>query len=189
MTSQKTRKLVESALMIALATILSFFKVDGFWAQGGSVTACSMLPIIFIAFRYGLVWGSFTGVAYGLLQLLLATNSLAGASIGALVGSVLLDYILAFGILGIAAIFKKTIKNETIALASGSAFVIFLRFIMHFLSGVLIFGSYAPEGQSAAVYSLIYNGSYMLPEMILTTLVAVILTRYFSLETMSSKKV
>jgi thiamine transporter len=60
---------------------------------------------------------------------------------------------------------------------------------MHFLSGVLIFGSYAPEGQSAAVYSLIYNGSYMLPEMILTTLVAVILTRYFSLETMSSKKV
>lgn len=178
MTKFNTRRLVESALMIAIATILAtFVKIDAPWAFGGSITLCSALPIIVIAFRYGIPWGLFTGFVFSVLQILTGMSALKGISVAALIGSLVLDYFVAFTAFGFAPVFRKIIKNQTLALVTGTAFVLVIRFVAHFLSGTLIFGSYAPENMYPAVYSLIYNAGYMVPEIILTCAAAAILSK------------
>lgn len=98
MMNDKTRKLTETALLIALGTILSLIQFPGPWVNGGSITLCSMLPICIIGYRYGVRWGILGGVVYGLLQLLLGVNALRGISLATVALSVLLDYLLAFGV-------------------------------------------------------------------------------------------
>lgn len=149
--------------MIALAAILSFIKVFAL-PQGGSVTAGSMVPIILFALVWGGRDGMLAGLVYGLLQFLLD-----GIAIHVL--SILIDYLLAFSLLGVAGFFGK---NRTQALL-GTILAVFLRFLASFFSGWLIFGSYAPAGQSPALYSFIYNASYLLPELIITTVLVALL--------------
>jgi thiamine transporter len=87
---------------------------------------------------------------------------------------VLLDYVLAFTVLGTAAFFGKPLKDRRAAAALGASSVVFLRFLCSFISGIVIWGSYAPAGTPVWLYSLTYNGSYMLPELIITALGALI---------------
>ncbi len=171
-------RLVESGVMIALATVLSTIKfID--MPMGGSVTAFSMLPIMLIAYRYGVKWGTLTGVTYGLLQMLLGMQNLRyGASVWAVLVIILFDYLVAFGVLGTAGAFRKTLPNQTAALAVGSVVASVLRFACHFISGWVVWAVWAPEGMPAWRYSLEYNGYYMLPECILTTVAAVLLSAY-----------
>ena len=91
-----------------------------------------------------------------------------------LVGMILLDYVLAFSFLGLACVFAKPFKNKLVGVAVGSAAVCVLRFLCSFLSGVLIWGNLS-DGLPAWIYSLTYNGSYMLPEGIMTTIAVVLL--------------
>ena len=79
----------------------------------------------------------------------------------------MLDYVVAYTVLGLGKTFSAFIKNKTAKLITGTFVVVFLRFVCHFLSGILIWNVYAPEGQSAFLYSLIYNGSYMGIELII----------------------
>lgn len=120
MMNDKTRKLTETALLIALGTILSLIQFPGPWVNGGSITLCSMLPICIIGYRYGVRWGILGGVVYGLLQLLLGVNALRGISLVTVVLSVLLDYLLAFGVLGFSGLFRRKIQNQSAAFMAGA---------------------------------------------------------------------
>ncbi len=176
----RTRKLVEGALMIALSTVLSMislFKMP----YGGSVTLLSMLPLVLMSFRHGAKWGLFTAFVHGALQLVLGLENVAYcATIWSQIGCILLDYLLAFTVLGLASTFAKPFSNRVTGLLVGTFGVCFLRFVCSFLSGWLLWGSYKDSYEWATnlpvwLYSLIYNGSYMLPETILTVLGAVLL--------------
>ena len=187
MKNTKTRKLVEAAVMIALATVLSYIKV--FEApMGGSITAFSQIPIIIIGYRYGLKWGTFTGVVHGLLQMLLQGlgNFAYVKGIGAYLILILFDYVLAFAVLGIGgAAFSKAIKNQPIGIALGAVLASFLRFICHFVSGVTIWGEYADGWKSVWGYSFGYNGFYMLFEGIISVVGVVALAIVLDLKSPS----
>ena len=168
--------LVECALMIAMSTVLSMFKIFEL-PQGGAVTCASMVPLVLVSYRHGLKWGISTAFAHSLLQMIIQFNAPRANTFGAFVAVVLLDYVLAFTVLGTAAFFGKPFKSRAASGAVGSVAVAFLRFLCSFLSGILIWGSYAPEGTPVWIYSLTYNGSYMLPEAVITAVVAVVLIR------------
>jgi thiamine transporter len=173
MKKKSTFILVECAMMIAMSTVLSFVKIFNL-PQGGSVTLFSMLPLVLVSYRHGLKWGVLTAFAHSLLQMLIEFYPPPAASVPAFVAVVLLDYVLAFTVLGAAAFFGKPLKNRRAGAAVGAAAVVFLRFMCSFISGIVIWGVYAPEGSPVWLYSLTYNGSYMLPELIITALGALI---------------
>ena len=173
-----TKRLTESAIMLAIATVLSLFQFTGPWVLGGSITFCSMLPIVIVAQRYGTRWGLGTALAYSLLQLLLGLNNVQYAPDAlTAVGIILLDYVLAFGMLGFSAVFNGVIRDRRIAIAVGITVAFFGRFLCHFLSGVIIWEALWPNalGWAPVVWSLSYNGSYMLPELLITVTVALLL--------------
>lgn len=158
----KTRKLTECGIAVAMAAVLSFVTV---WKmpQGGSVSLV-MVPLFIAAYRHGALWGTACGAVYGLLALMLD-----GVVYHPL--SVLLDYVLAFGLLGIAGLFGKGLRGIVLGTVSGTAG----RFASSVLSGWLLFAEYAPEGQNPLVYSLVYQATYLVPEMILSILALLLL--------------
>ena len=172
-TYSKTRTLVECALMIALGTVLANIKIFEM-PNGGSITLLSMLPFILVSYRHGTKWGLFTGFVNSLLQMLLGFYAPPAPGLLPLVGMILLDYVLAFTLLGLAGAIAKPFKNRLVGVAVGTAAVCGIRFLCSFLSGVLIWGNLS-DGLPAWTYSLTYNGSYMLPETILTTVAAVLI--------------
>lgn len=170
MKNVKTRTLVECAMMIALSTVLSMVTLFHM-PQGGSVTAASMVPLVLVSYRHGVKLGLATGFVHSLLQMALGFYAPPVATFPAFAGVVLLDYVLAFTVLGLAAFFGKGVKSRALSGALGALAVTFLRFVCSFLSGVLIWDSSAPEGVPVWYYSLVYNGSYMLPEGLITAAV------------------
>lgn len=156
-------KLTESAMMIALATVLSFLKLASL-PYGGSITIASLLPIVIIAVRYGIPWGLFTGLVHGSLQLLLDPSPLSYFSDGLSVAAiVLLDYILAFSLVGIAGATRK-IKNPTVSLTFGALIAGLARYICHVISGFTVWAGFSIPTAAALTYSFVYNATYMLPE-------------------------
>ncbi|MEG2174223.1 MAG: energy-coupled thiamine transporter ThiT [Oscillospiraceae bacterium] len=175
--SKKTRVLVECALMIALSTVLSKLEIP-IWIHGGSITAVSMLPILLISYRHGAKWGVGTAFAHSLLQMAMGfQNVLYCKTLSSQIICILLDYIVAFTVLGLAAMFGRPLKNRTGQIAMGSSVAIAIRFVCSFISGIVLWGEYAPAGTPVWVYSLLYNGGYMLPELILTVCAALLLYR------------
>lgn len=163
-----TLMLTESAVMIALAFILSFLKVVDM-PYGGSVTAFSMLPIIIIAFRYGTGWGLATGFAFSLLQMLMGLSDLSYAtSAAAAVAIILLDYIVAFTVLGLGGAFRSVIKDQGTAMAFGALFACVLRYICHVVSGCTVWAGVSIPTSDGLIYSLGYNATYMIPETLMT---------------------
>ncbi|MDL2232675.1 energy-coupled thiamine transporter ThiT [Ruminococcaceae bacterium OttesenSCG-928-L11] len=173
MKQSRTRILVECALMIAMATVLKYIKVFSM-PLGGSVTLCAMAPLVIASLRHGVKWGMFTGVVHGLIQMIMGfDNVLYCTTIPAMVGCVLLDYLLAYTAMGTSAFFAGLVKNRSGGVALGTAVAGLLRYFCSFLSGILIWGGYAPEGMPVWWYSLTYNGSYMLPEIAITAVAVV----------------
>ena len=174
MVTTTTRKITESAILAALGFVLSLIRIK-FLPWGGAITCLSMLPILLIGYRHGLGWGLGAGLVTGLLQSL-QDGALAPPSSGLLTyaGMMALDYIVAFGVLGLSGLFRKR-RN---GLFYASIVCILLRYACHTASGVILWGSYAWDGWSVFPYSLVYNGSYMLPELLLTAVAAWFLSRY-----------
>ncbi|MBQ1956879.1 MAG: energy-coupled thiamine transporter ThiT [Clostridia bacterium] len=178
--SKKLHIMVEGAIMVALATGLSMIKLITLpW--GGSVTLLSMLPIVIFSIRRGFVKGLMTAFVYSVMQLLLGitVDGLLGWGLTplALFGCIMFDYLLAFTVLGLAGVFGK---NSTLRMVGGVILALSLRFVMHYISGVLIFHSFGElwEGFSTDntfLYSLLYNGFYMLPEIIFTAAATAVL--------------
>ena len=169
--SKKTiEKVAASAIMIALSTVLSMVKV---WQMplGGSITLLSMLPVCMISIIYGTVWAIGPCVLYGAIQMFIDGVFGWGLTAGILVGSIFFDYLIAFGVLCIAGIFRK---KGYVGIILGVSLACVCRFISHFISGCVFFRSF-DVFNNPYVYSLAYNGTYMLPELIITTVAAVAL--------------
>lgn len=174
---KRTKKLTLCALMIAVAVILSLVSkiIPAPWLQGGSVTLASAVPIIYVGIMLGTKWGLITSLVYALLQMMMGFYPPPTRNILSFILVVLLDYVIAYGVYGLGGLFFNKNKKYTIPLAG---FVVtFLRYVCHIISGILIWGVYAPEGQGILAYSLIYNGTYMIPEIIITTVVLALLMK------------
>jgi len=189
-------RLATSGVLIGLGVVLSFIKF-GDLPYGGSVTLFSMIPVAIIGYMYGMKWGVLCGIINGVIQGILGastTQAFVGVSGVNIVFMCILDYLIAFGVIGFSGIFSGKIKNHTISFAAGVLVVTILRYFVHFISGLLLWGAYAADwfaepnrifgtwalnslsGQKmAAFYSLIYNGLYMVPEIILSVIAAVII--------------
>ena len=161
-------------ISIAMATVLSLLKLFAM-PQGGSITPASMLPIILYALCFGPVWGVGVGIVYGLIQYTIEPFNMTPVQ-------VILDYFIAFGLLGFAGWFAQgkaarleqpKILKRLAALpfwrvAIATVIGIAGRLAASFTAGVVFYAEFAPEGQAPALYSLIYNGSYLIPEMVIT---------------------
>lgn len=170
-TNQRTRVLAEIAIFLALATTLEVvFKVIPGQPQGGSVSL-SMLPIFILTYRHGLRTGLFAGAVFGILNLM----------VGGMVlwhwASLYLDYIFAFMVIGLASFVFNINKESPWLFALGIIFGGLARFFMHFISGVVLFGEFAPESQNVWVYSLVYNATYMVPTIALLVITGLLLYR------------
>ena len=167
-------KLSFCAVMIALGTVLSLLKV--FQAPyGGSVTIASMLPVMLVSYFCGLGWGVGSSAIYALIQLFLDLGSISGWGLSAssFIGCIMFDYILAFTALGFAGMFRKkgaSTKSHLIRFGLGMLVVVAIRFLMHFISGTIIFNEWAVF-QPAWLYSICYNGGFLLPDLIICVII------------------
>ncbi len=177
--------MAECAVMVALATVLSLISFG--FPQGGSITLLSMLPILLVSYRRGVKVGVVTGFLYAVIQLLLGLKNLSYLPTAfGVVLCILLDYILPFSAIGLGGMFRsvRLSKNETanrvLTLILGAVIVILFRYLCHILSGVVIWYALDREWYAddpahmvfrygAWAFSVIYNGSFMIPELVLTT--------------------
>ncbi len=151
---RNVRVLTEAALAIALAFVLGFVKVLDL-PFGGSISL-EMVPLILFALRQGVVPGVLAGTVYGFLNLMVDPFIVHPVQ-------VLLDYPVAFGVLGLAGLFKPTTVGTILGTLAATA----ARFVAHFVSGVVFFATFAPEGWNPAVYSAAYNAIYLVPSLII----------------------
>jgi len=159
-----TQMITLVGISIALSTVLQFITILKL-PQGGSVTAGSMVPIVLIALFYGPEVGFLTGFLFGIINFIMNPFALHPVQ-------VLFDYPLPFMAIGIVGYFRElNIKGILI----GVILAMLARFTCHFISGVVFFASYAPKGTSVYLYSLLYNGSYMGVEAIITCVIIGIL--------------
>ena len=203
-TSQKTRRLTVSALMLATATVLAMIcEAIPFLHLpfGGGFTIASMLPIVLIAYMYGTKWGLLCSATYSAIQILMAVvfgsaSLLRGYFIptdknfmgfGVAIGIVVLDYIVAYTVLGLGGIFRNKLPKLP-AIILGVVLVLSLRYLTHIISGCLFFGVWTEWLENFALgkwvlssftgwmlslaYSALYNGAYMIPEIVITTICA-----------------
>ena len=167
-----TKRLIECSLMVALATVLSLIKLVEM-PYGGSITIASMLPIIIISYRHGNVWGLSSAVAYATLQQLTGLNNLSYFTTWqSVLAVILLDYIIAFTLVGLGGVFRKLIKNQALALTAGAVMVSLLRYICHTIGGATVWAGLSIPDSAALIYSIGYNATYMLPETIILAAVA-----------------
>ena len=158
------RMIANAALSIALAFVLSYIRLYKL-PQGGSITLASMLPIFLFAYAYGVGPGFLVGAAYGVLQFIQDAYFVHPVEL-------LLDYPLAFAMLGLAGIASRSGKTNQLVL--GIVLGAVGRFICAFLAGMIFFGEYAPEGTPVIVYSAVYNGLYLIPETIICLVLAMV---------------
>lgn len=165
--SEKLRTMVTCAILVAMSTVLSFIKLPMPWLiWGGSVTLLSMLPVSLAGIMFGPQWGFGTAFIYSAIQLLVSECFAWGLTPTVLIICILADYIVAFTALGITGFFKG--KGRGMA-CLGVAIAVFVRMVCHYISGVTIWEAYMPDSfTNLWLYSLVYNGSYMLPELIFT---------------------
>jgi len=158
--------LTEIVSMVALAGVLEF--ISGFipflqMPEGGRVTLAAMVPIFFVALRRGPRIGILARIAFGMVVLVQEPYVYHPVQF-------LLDYPLAFGALGLAGALRK-LPSLGVAIGIGG------RFVCHFISGLVFFATYAPPGMNPALYSALYNASYLIPELVISEVVMFILVR------------
>ena len=200
---QNVERLVFSAVFIALASVLSLFQPFQL-PQGGGITILSMLPIIIIAYRYGMLWGLGSSIIYSVLQLLFGFSTVSAFFMPGDNHQVwwkaiiicLMDYVLAYTAMFLGGLFRKK-ANPSTALCLGSIVALSVRYLVHVLSGAIFFGAWAEwwftdvmggefgaevlakySGFGLALfYSVFYNGLYMIPEIIITVVAALAVSR------------
>ncbi len=165
--------LTECAIMIALSTVLSIIKIIDL-PYGGSITAASMLPIVIAVYRHGAVFGLGVAAVNSAIQLLLGMNTLSYAiNWQATVAIILFDYIVAFSVFALSAVFKKRIKNQSVAMLFGVIVSSALRFVCHTVVGCTVWAGISIPTGAAIIYSISYNATYMIPETIILSLATV----------------
>lgn len=205
----KTKKLTESAMLLAVAIVLElvskmFIPEMPF---GGQVTLASMLPAVLISYRHGVRWGLVSGACYAMIEMAIGARTVAAAFQPGYFGDgvmllnafimCILDYLVAFTVLGLGGIFRNRIQKPGAALMCGSLVALGARYLAHIASGYILFAGWAEwfftqEGFPAwgaalvaslspealgLVYSVVYNGFYMIPEMIVTAAASLLIAR------------
>ena len=204
-TKRLTESAMLIAIAIVLELVSKMFIPE--MPFGGQVTLVSMLPVVLISYRHGVRWGLVAGLGYAMIEMLLGARTVAAAFqpgyfgdgtmiLNALIMCVL-DYLAAFTVLGLGGMFRSRIQNPGAAICCGSVVALTARYACHVLSGYILFSGWAEwfftqdgfpawgaslvealsPGMLGFVYSLVYNGMYMLPELILTAVVALFLGR------------
>ena len=179
MQKNNTRRLTESAIMVALAAVLAMVKV---WEMplGGAVTAACMAPIIFIALRYGAKCGLLTGLVFAVIQMIEGFWAPPVRTLLWFFLVVMLDYVLPFGLLGLAPLVARRFKNAVVGAGVATVAVCVIRFLCHFLSGIIIWHTGDPAVPDW-VWSLTYNGTFMIPETIINALAVAALVKLVKL--------
>lgn len=207
--TNKTKRLTESAMLLAVAIVLElvskmFIPEMPF---GGQITLVSMLPVVLISYRHGVKWGLVSGITYALLEMAIGAKTVAAAFqpgyfgdetmiVNALI-MCMLDYIVAYSVLGLGGCFRNRTQNHGVSLMYGSLVALGARYVAHIASGYILFSGWAEwfftqDGFPAwgaqlveslsptalgLVYSVVYNGMYMIPEIIITAAVSLFLAR------------
>ena len=203
------KRLTTSAIMLAMATVLALVCAYIPFLNlpfGGGFTIASMLPIVIISYMYGMKWGFFVSITYSCIQIIMDLVLGKGSTIIALftpssedymglvaaIAILLIDYLLAYSLLGLGGVFRNRIKNKTIAIVLGVIVALFARYLCHILSGYIFYGAWAEwfftqdgfykignfvldvfDGKMLSlIYSIFYNGLFMIPEIIITAIVA-----------------
>ena len=170
------RALTECSIMIALSTVLSIVKLLEM-PYGGSITLASMLPVAIVAHRHGIKHGAVTALSVSLIQMLLGMKNFSYFTTWqSFVVLAVFDYIVAFGVFGLAGIFKAKIKKQSTALTVGVLLASVLRYACHVLSGATVWAGLSIPTEAALIYSLSYNATYMIPETIILTAVTAYLS-------------
>ena len=151
----KTKRLTESAMLLAVAIVLELFSKMFIPEMpfGGQVTLVSMLPVVLISYRHGVKWGLVAGLGYALIEMLIGARTVAAAFqpgyfgdgtmlLNALIMCVL-DYLVAFTVLGLGGMFRDKIKAPGTALALGSVVALGARYVSHIASGYILFSGWA----------------------------------------------
>ncbi len=166
MQTTKTKRLVESALLIAVGTVLSILPLAAL-PYGGSVTLASMLPILLISWRHGVIFGIFAGTAFGGVQCLLGISNLSYFTTWqSIVAILLLDYLLAFAVGGLGGAFRRFSMRQSTALTLGALLASVLRYLCHVIAGATVWAGLSIPTEAALAYSFLYNATYMLPETV-----------------------
>lgn len=204
-TKQITESAMLLAVAIVLELVSKMFIPE--MPFGGQITLVSMLPVVLISYRHGVRWGLVAGVTYALLEMALGAKTVAAAfqpgyfGDGVMIVNAIimcgLDYVVAFTVLGLGGIFRNRIKNPGVSLMAGSLVALGARYLAHIASGYILFSGWAewfftqdgfpawgaqlvssltPEALGLT-YSVVYNGMYMVPEIILSAVVSILLAR------------
>ena len=173
--SERTRALVESALLVAVATVLSLIKMAEL-PYGGSITLASMFPIILVSYRHGMLWGLGAGTVFGALQQVLGLDNLSYVTgWQSVLAVIFLDYIIAFAVAGLGGAFRRLEKRgmaQSVVLTLGALLVGILRYACHVVSGATVWAGLSIPDAAALMYSFIYNATYMIPETIVLMIVS-----------------
>ncbi len=207
--STKTKRLTESAMLLAIAIVLELIAklLIPELPFGGQITLASMLPIVLISYRHGLKWGFVSAFAYAAMEMLIGMKTVSAAFLpgyfgdGAMIAKALLmcllDYILAFTVLGLGGVFRSRIQKPGVSLMCGGLVALGCRYLAHILSGYILFSGWAEwfftqEGFPAwggwlaenlgatalgILYSVVYNGMYMIPEIVITSAAALAIAK------------
>lgn len=205
----KTKRLTESAMLLAVAIVLELVSKMFIPEQtfGGQITIVSMLPVVLISYRHGMRWGFVAAFTYALLEMAIGMKTVSSAFLPGFFGDgtmianaiimCLMDYIVAYTLLGLGGLFRNKCKKSGTGLMCGSLVALGARYVAHIVSGYILFSSWAeyyftqegfpawgsrlvaalsPEGLGW-VYSIVYNGMYMIPEIIFTAVAALLISR------------
>ena len=204
-TKRLTESAMLLALAIVLELVSKLFIPE--LPFGGQITLVSMLPVVLISYRHGVRWGLVAGMAYAMMEMLLGAKNVAAAFqpgyfgdgrmiVNALI-MCLMDYLLAFTALGLGGCLRNRVEKPGLGLMLGSIVALSARYLAHIFSGYILFSGWAvwfftqdgfpawgaslvaslsPE-MLGFVYSLVYNGMYMVPEIILTAIAATLVAK------------
>ncbi len=181
----KTQILAESAIMVALS--IAIFTVSDLlpwpFVYGGSFSLFGQVPIIIVSYRHGTKHGLAASTALAIFEMIIGYKNFTHVTgIVSYLTVAFVDYIIAFGCLGLGGMFKGKFKKQSTELVLGGIVVCIIRFICHFISGITIWTGYCPEGVAIATYSFFYNGSYMAIELILTVIGLLAVGKMFKLD-------
>ncbi|MBP3816482.1 MAG: energy-coupled thiamine transporter ThiT [Firmicutes bacterium] len=175
---KRTRLVAEAGITIALSIVLSYIKIPiglSFGGFGGSIDLV-MIPLVFFALKWGPGWGTLAGLVFGTIKYFLGSGLVISWI------SIIFDYSVAYAMVGLAGLVKYFMDvNTPQAFGIGALIGCIARFIVHYISGVTVYAEWMPEEfmnlpmTSPAIYSLLYNGTYMLPNTILCVAAMVLL--------------
>ncbi len=173
----KTKKLTLSAVLTAAAFVLILVskQLPAPWTQGGYITIGSMVPIILVSIIVDTKWGLMSGFVFSLIQMMTDFYLPPVTTFLSFISVILFDYVIAFTVLGLAGVFVKLTGNKKWSIPLSGLIVTGLRYLMHVLSGILVWGAFV-DTDCIPLYALVYNGSYMIPEMIITTVVLALIS-------------